>query len=303
MRALVVGIGGGGDVVGSIAVARQLEADGRECVLGGVAWERFPVDPYPGPRPIGDWRGHEPLGDAAGIATPGTPVTTPEGAHFCESRVAEFLGEPTVLIDVAGGTQSAAAGFAAAMTELDCDSLVLVDIGGDAIALGHEPTLASPLCDALMLAAAPPESTLVILGAGCDGELRPSEVLERVAGLARAGAWRGAQGVTPDQASEIEAAARVAVTEASLGVARCVRGEHGEVPIRGGRRSVELGPAGAIAFEFDLDTAMGELPLARAVAGCDSIAAGHEALLALGVNSELDFERRRAAEAAAEHSG
>jgi hypothetical protein len=132
-----------------------------------------------------------------------------------------------------------------------------------------------------------------VLGAGCDGELRPAEVLARVAALARAGAWLATTGVTPEAAAEIEAAAQGAVTEASLLVARCARGELGEVEIRGGRRTVEAGPAGALCFLFDLDRALTELPLARAVAGSASIQDAHEALDALGVGTELGYERSR----------
>ena len=68
------------------------------------------------------------------------------------------------------------------------------------------------------------------------------------------------------------------MTEASLLVARCARGTIGEVEIRGGRRTVEAGPLGALCFLFDLEAASAELPLARAVAGTDSIAAAHDAL-------------------------
>ncbi|CAN5400631.1 DUF1152 domain-containing protein [soil metagenome] len=281
-------------MVGSIAVARQLEAKGCEFVLGGVAWERLPVDPLPGPRPLAELRGAEPLGKHAALARPDSPVTTQTGARFSESHVAEFLGRPTVLIDVTGGARGAADGLTRAATELDCDTTVLVDIGGDAIALGGETGLASPLCDAVMIAAAPKGSVLSILGAGCDGELRPAEVLERIATLARAGASLGADGVTPAQADEIEAAAQSAFTEASMGVARCARGEFGVVPIRAGRRTVELGPAGAISFLFDLDRALPELPLAEVVAGSTSIEGGRRALEAIGVRTELDFELERA---------
>jgi hypothetical protein len=296
----VLGIGGGGDAVGSLAVARELEARGLEWVLGGVAWERFPVDPYPGPRPLADVKGGSPLGAAAALVDPQRGATTPEGAHFCESRLAGFLGRETVLVDVTGGPVGTEAAIRTACAELACDLVVLVDIGGDAIAVGGEPGLASPLCDAVMIAGAEAiagvPSMLCVLGAGCDGELRPAEVLDRVAVLAAAGAWIGTLGVTPRAAQEIEAAAAVAVTEASLLVARCAQGTHGEVEIRGGRRTVEAGPLGAICFVFDLLTAMGELPLVRAVRGTGSIAAAHDALSAVGVSTELGYERRRAAE-------
>ena len=46
------------------------------------------------------------------------------------------------------------AGLADAAAQLDCDLLALVDVGGDVLAHGGEPGLASPLCDAVLLAAA-----------------------------------------------------------------------------------------------------------------------------------------------------
>lgn len=296
-RAIVLGIGGGGDVVGALAIARQIESLGCEVTLGGVAWERLPVDPLPGPRPLEQTRGARMLGRRAALADPGTPVETVGGARFSESQVAEFLGRATLLIDVSAGAAGAAEGIAAAAAELEADLLVCADIGGDAIAHGGDPGLASPLCDAVVLAAAamvPALSPVVaVAGAGCDGELSPALVLERVAGLAAAGAWLGARGVTTEEAAEIERAAATAFTEASVQVARCARGETGPVPIRNGRRSVELGPVGAIAFYFDLARALPELPLARAVAGSASIEAGRDALNAIGVGTELDFEQRR----------
>jgi hypothetical protein len=203
-------------------------------------------------------------------------------------------------VDVSGGTASAAAGIATAVTELGCDLLVCVDVGGDVLARGDEPGLASPLCDAVMVAAAlrladSVEPLLAVIGPGCDGELTAPEVLGRVAELARAGAWLGTWGLTPQIAAELEAAAAVVPTEASLQVARCARGEVGRAPIRDGRRHVELGPVGALTFVFDPLTASPEtLPLARAVADARSIEEGRAALAARGVGTELDYERRRA---------
>src|SRR5690606_23279662 len=151
---------GGGDAVGSLAVARQLEARGLEFVLGGVAWERFAVDPYPGPRPLAHIQGGQLVGQTALVIDPTEGARPPEGVPFRESRMAEVLGEPTVLIDVTAGPDAAAAGIDAAAKRLGCDLVALVDIGGDAIADGSEPGLASPLCDAVMIAAGealPPE--------------------------------------------------------------------------------------------------------------------------------------------------
>ena len=46
-----------------------------------------------------------------------------------------------------------AASDAAIAMELGCDAIVLLDVGGDVLAHGDEPGLASPLCDAVVLAA------------------------------------------------------------------------------------------------------------------------------------------------------
>ena len=179
--------------------------------------------------------------------------------------------------------------------------LVCVDVGGDVLAHGDEPGLASPLCDAVMLAAAlrvagHVEPLLAVIGPGCDGELTAIEVLERVAELARAGVWLGTWGLPPDVAAELDAAATLVPTEASLQVVRCARGEVGQARIRRGRRHVELGPVGALTFFLDPVGAPPEaLPLARAVAETTSIEAGRAALAARGVNTELDYERDRAA--------
>jgi hypothetical protein len=294
----VLGIGGGGDVVGALSAARLCQSFGAEFRLGGVAWERFPIDPYPGPRSIDQIVGGKPLGPAAVLADVHT--TTPDGVAFSESRMAGFICSDTVLIDITGGPTAVADAIADAAATLDCDLCVFLDVGGDVLAHGDEPGLASPLCDAVMLAAAAVLSkrtpTLgAVYGPGCDGELTPAEVLERIGELARAGGLLGAWGLTPAIAEQIEAAAEVVPTEASLMAVRCARGETGSVAIRGGRRTVELTPLGGLTFFFDPATAVRETaPLARAVAEADSLDAAQAALAAAGIRTELDLERARA---------
>jgi len=266
-------------------------------VVGGVAWERFVVDPVPGPRSAGEIRDGSPLGKHAVLARAET--STPEGVRFSEAHVAAHLRSPTVLIDITGGAPGAAEGIAAAAGLLGCDLVICVDVGGDALATGSEPGLASPLCDAVMLAAAARHTTRLdvvaaVIGAGCDGELTVAEVLGRIAALAAAGAWIGSSSVTSAQADEIEQVALAAGSEASKLVAHCARGETGEVAIRAGRRQVALGPIGALGFYFDLEAATAELPLAAAVADAERLETAREALAAIGIRTELDYERERA---------
>lgn len=297
----MLGIGGGGDVVGALAVARLCENLGTPFALGGVAWERFVIDPKPGPRPLAEVMGARRLSETAALAGPGT--TTSDGTPFCEARMAEHLGEETVLIDVTRGPAGVTDGILAAAAELGCDLAIHVDVGGDVLSHGDEPGLASPLCDAVMLAgiaATTPSLPGIgaVFGPGCDGELTAAEVLERIAQLARGGGWLGAWGLTQDLADQLEAAARVVPTEASLMAVRCARGETGEASIRGGRRTVVLGPIGALTMFFDPVVAVegGAAPLAHAVAAAGDIEEARGALAALGVRTELDYERSRARE-------
>jgi hypothetical protein len=293
-------MGGGGDVVGTLAITDLLEGLATEWVLGGVGWERSPIDPRPGPRSLAEIRGGRPCGSAAVLTEGGT--TTLDGVEFSESRMAAHLGKPVLLLDITGGPQTLATGLAQAAAELDCDAIVLLDVGGDVLAHGDEAGLASPLCDAILLAAGlflarSNEVIGAVYGPGCDGELTPDEVLQRITELQSADALLGAWGLTPRACELVTSAAEVVPTEASLNAVRCARGERGKVPIRGGRRTVELTPLGALTFFFDpVAAASSAVPLATAVSPAASLEEAHDALVALGVETELDLERARARE-------
>jgi hypothetical protein len=285
-------------VVGALAAAELARARGATAFVGGTTWERSAVDPRPGPRPLDDVVGAERLGPSVALAGAGTQ--THDGVRFAEGRLAEALGEPVVLLDPNGGPAAAAEGIATAAEHLECDLVVLLDVGGDVLAHGDEPGLGSPLCDAVCLAAAPALSArwavaLGVFGAGCDGELRPAEVLARVAEVAGAGGLLGAWGLTQEAAARLETAVAAVPTEASAQALACARGAIGEVPIREGRRVVERSPVGALIFFLDPVVALESAArLAKAVAGATSLEDANERLHAIGVRTELDWERRTA---------
>ena len=301
-RPLVLGIGGGGDVVGALATAEAARLyHGATPVVGGVAWERLPIDPQPGPRAVGEIEGGRALAPLVLAASADTRVRA-SGVLFAESRMAGLLGEETALVDVTGSPAALADSIALAADALGCDLVVFVDVGGDVLAHGHEPGLGSPLCDALMLAAAVRihrAGRLPVLagvfGIGCDGELTVPEVHERLADVAGAGGLAGSRGITPPVASRLEAAVDAVPTEASAMALRAYRGGVGSVAIRGGRRTVELTPAAAGTVYFDAAVAFDATAvLARAVDGAGSLHEANEALRALGVRTELDWEASRA---------
>jgi hypothetical protein len=216
---------------------------------------------------------------------------------FAESHMAEFLGEDTVLVDVGGGPAAVADGLAQAAAKLGVDLIVFADVGGDVLAHGNEPGLGSPLCDAVMLAAAVRlereghEVLGAIFGPGCDGELTLAEVSARLADVAAAGGLAGARGLTPPIADRLDAAIEQVPTEASAQAVRGFRGGFGATSIRGGRRKLELMPAVALTVYFDVSIAYeASAPLARAVYDAGSLDEANEIMRGLGVRSELDWE-------------
>ncbi len=294
-------MGGGGDVVGALATAELIRLyDGGDPVLGGLTWERRPFDPVPGPRAAAEITDAEALAPGILLAGPDTRLRDRD-VFFAESRMAEFLGQRTVLIDINDGPAPVAAGLEQAIAALKCDLLVLVDVGGDVVARGDEPGLRSPLCDAVMLAAGARLSSrgqpvlLGIFGIGCDAELTPSEVLARVSDVAAAGGLCGARGLTGPVADRMEAAIELVSTEASAQAVRAFRGASGPMQIRGGTRTVDLTPSASLTFYLDVDiTIKAAGRLARAVADAGSLEEANDALNRLGVGTELDYEREAA---------
>lgn len=297
-RPLVIGMGGGGDVVGALATAELCRHyDGAHPVLGGLAWERRPIDPQPGPRRVEEIEHGEEVAPGILLARSETAVRG-RPVRFAESRMAEFLGEPTVLITLDRGPAAIADGLAQVAARMRTDAFVFIDVGGDVLADGEEPGLRSPLSDAIMLAAAARlerggQAVLGgVFGIGCDGELTPAEVLVGLGDLAEGGGLCGARGLTEDVARRLEEAVRLVPTEASAQAVEAFRSAAGPAAIRGGARQIERTAAATVTFYFDVRVAFERRGrLAQAVDPAASLEAANEAMAALGVRTELDLER------------
>jgi hypothetical protein len=298
-RPLVIGMGGGGDVAGALATAEALRLyDGAEPLLGGLTWERRPIDPVAGPRRADEIEAGWELAPGILLAGPHTRVRGRE-VFFAESRMAAYLGRPTVLIDIHGGPAAIAGGLGRAITSLGRDLTVFIDVGGDVLAQGDEPGLRSPLCDAVMLAvaqrlaAAGHPVLLGVFGIGCDSELTVSEVLQRISWVAAADGLCGVRGLTEPVAARVEESLALVPTEASAQAIRAFRGASGTVSIRGGARSFELSSAAAQTTFLDVAATFASVGrLARALMDAGSLEEANDALHALGVRTELDLERR-----------
>lgn len=288
---LSIGIGGGGDVAGALVVSQAIADLGprASCFIGGISWERRTFDPLAGPRAICEVRNGRALNQYAVFATPTT--SGPEGILFSEARASAFLqGQPVALVDPGDGPAMAATGIIAAASSLGCDCVVLVDVGGDALATGHEGNLVSPIGDAIMLATTPwveQEGLTVItavLGLGCDGELSVDEGLAR---LARVDAVAGKHPRLPIPEKQLHllmTAAEFIGSEATAMAISCALGNRGERLIRGGDQVAQLTPAGAEIHLLDARTTFQTAaPLAKAVSHSQSVEEAHEILVRHGI--------------------
>jgi hypothetical protein len=297
-RALVIGVGGGGDVVGAFAVARFLEFCGLEFLLGGLSWERSVYDPIPGPRKLCETRNVRALHEFAWMANAETQTMT--GVYYAESRMAAALAQEVLLLDINGGVPGVMNGIETAMRELQADLLVGIDVGGDSLAEGHEPGLRSPLADSIMLAAFAElekrgrRTLWGVFGYGSDGELSVDEIEFALSRIGAAGGLLGGWSLTPQIAAELERIIQTVPTEASAIPLRCLSGAWGKQKIRGGERSVKLTPLTALTFFVSTSVVFETLSRpARAVQHSGSLTEANDALHALGIRTELDLESAR----------
>jgi hypothetical protein len=295
-RALVVGVGGGGDVVGALAAARFLEFCGLGFVLGGLSWERNVYDPIPGPRKLSETRNVRVLHSFAWMANADSQTDT--GVYFAESRMAAALAQEVLLIDINGGTAGVVDGIEIAMQELQTDLLVGIDVGGDSLAQGHEPGLRSPLADSIMLAAFAElakrgrRTLWGVFGYGSDGELTVDEIEAVLSKLAAVNGLQGACALTQKIAAEIEEVIKTVPTEASAIPVECFRGAWGTKLIRGGRRTLKLTPLTTLTFFMSPEKLYESISRpAQAVRKSSSLDEANDALHGLGIYTELDFER------------
>jgi len=295
-RSLVIGIGGGGDVAGALATARFLEFCGLEFVLGGLSWERRVFDPLPGPRMLNEVDNVRALHEFAWMANRETQSKA--AVYFAESRMAEFLAQEVLLVDISGGVRGVVAGLERAIEVLQTDLLVGLDVGGDSLAKGTEPGLRSPLADSIMLAAFVElekrgyRVLWGVFGYGSDGELTVDEIEAALTALATAGGLLGAWGLTPKIAAELEAVIKTVPTEASAIPVQGFRGVSGEREIRDGGRRVKLTPLSALTFFMSATKVFETLSRpAQAIYTSSSLDQANDALHAIGIKTELDAER------------
>ncbi len=290
-RALFVGIGGGGDVVTASVLALSFERCGGEAVIASIVWERLSVDPVPGPVKLDELIGAElrdgyAIVDSDTYAIRGGKRVVPQIAN-----VAKALERKLYALEIVGGVEGLVNGLRNLVKDLGIDLVVGIDVGGDALALGTEESLWSPLADAIGVAALAglDRSILAIASPGADGELPKSYVLKRISGLAELGALLGGYIFSKDDCRTYEKVLSVAKSEASSIPLKACLGYVGKVEIRGGSRCVDVDAVNLAVFFLD-PKIVAQHSVAKYVAGSRSIDEARKRLHEQCIATELDLE-------------
>lgn len=290
-RVVVVGAGGGGDVISAFVFCKVLEelVGVRECLPLGVLWERWVVDPYPGPVPVANIRN----------ARFSKCVWVNENTYVVRGRysfkphtayVAEKLRNEVPAVTLERGVS----GVYECFNELvggGENVLIDLDVGGDILAEGWENNLWSPLADSITLAATARVGGLVgVTALGADGELSQDLVLKKVSELMGMGGYVGVIGFWTHHAELYEGLIDRVKTEASRAPYLALKGHVGSKAIRGGSRTIEINALTPVTFLLKSEDVMKVNKLAQMISHTNSLAEAWSMSKKLGIPTELDLE-------------
>ncbi|MDX3839401.1 DUF1152 domain-containing protein [Streptomyces europaeiscabiei] len=288
MKRLIVAAGGGGDAVAAAMLHAALYGDEDQAVILTYAWDRLLIDPVPGPRGPNNFTGLQHLTPAVRTVPAETRPIAPAGSTL--PRLAAELPHTFALIDPHHGVEGITRQLEELVDRLSPESIDLLDVGGDILARGDEPTLKSPLADAVTLAACCQVNApirLLVAGPGLDGELPPDELRGILGPLVHT--------FTAKDVEPISSVLEWHPSEATGMLAATARGVRGTCEMRDAGLPVPLTDEGPTVHEVDLDEALSRNQLARAItatATLDEVEAHSREICGY---SEIDYERNKAA--------
>ncbi|MGX9889829.1 DUF1152 domain-containing protein [Streptomyces sp. NPDC002276] len=268
MTRLIVAAGGGGDAVAAAMLDAALYGDGDQTVILTYAWDRLLIDPIPGPRSTADFTGLEVITPAVRKVPAEARPIAPSGSTL--PRLAAELPHTIALIDPRHGTEGVTRQVEELLTHLQPTTIDLLDIGGDVLARGGEPTLKSPLADSLTLTACAQVNApvrLLVAGPGLDGELSHEDLRDLLGPVIHT--------LTAKDVEPIASVLEWHPSEATGMLAATARGVRGTCEIRDAALPIPLTDDSPTVHEIDLDEAEA---LSRKVCGF----------------SEIDYERNKA---------
>ncbi len=298
LRALVIGIGGGGDVVSAIVAYNYYKKLGYETSLGAVIWERYVEDPIPGPICYDSLHNYRKLNESVYIVNKDTYAIRGKRKVIPQIvRVLSVLNEEGYGICIKNGPHGTFIDLYDAVLKEGFDIVIGVDAGGDVLAKGCEETLRSPLVDFTMLYVLTKlqekgiRTLLGVIGAGSDGELDHDYVLKRIAEIGRLNGLIDIKGIDVDSLKILDEVLKIANTEASRIPVEAFRGYYGIRELRDGRKRAKVDPMSSVMFFMDPKVVASTSFLFPIVSEAKDLEDLDEKLRNYGIYSEYSFEK------------
>lgn len=289
MQELLVAAGGGGDAIAAYMLATRFTSE--RPTIATWAWDRLMIDPLPGPRSASDFEGLDNPSSGVHVITARTKPIPPAGSTL--PRLASDLDVDLILLDPAEGCAGLARQIAAAAQWSGAEGIVVLDVGGDAVSRPGDAGLRSPMADISTLVAASATglpARLIVVGAGCDGELAPELVDRRLKSI-------GAHSlglVSSSETDRVVPTLRWHPSEATALVVMAALGHRGQVEIRDQGLPVHLSDTTATVDEMSLAAALPPDEVTDRIRATASLAALEDAFRETFQISEIDYERRKA---------
>ncbi|GAA2875933.1 hypothetical protein GCM10010524_04160 [Streptomyces mexicanus] len=264
-----------------------LYGDEDQAVILTYSWDRLLIDPLPGPRRPADFTGLERLTPAVWAVPAQASPIAPAGSTL--PRLAAELPHPFALLDPYQGAEGLTHQLEDLVSHLEPESIDLLDVGGDILAQGDEPTLKSPLADALTLAACCQVNAtvrLLVAGPGLDGELLPEDVGDVLGPIIHT--------FTARDVDAISSVLEWHPSEATALLAATARGVRGTCEIRDAGLPVPFTDDSPTVHEVDLDDAISRNQLARAIMATAHLDEAEAHSREICGYSEIDYERNKA---------
>ncbi|WP_405751227.1 DUF1152 domain-containing protein [Streptomyces sp. NBC_01411] len=293
MKRLLIAAGGGGDAIATAMVHAALHGPDEPALVLTYAWERLVVDPVPGPRRPSDFTGTVTAGPTLRLVTPRSAPRPPAGSLL--PRLSADLRPALGLLDPYAGASGLARQIEEAAAYCEAGHVDVVDVGGDILADGTEPTLRSPLGDALVLAACARTgipTSVHVAGPGLDSEVPEAALLPLLGDPLHT--------LTHADTLSVQAVFDWHPSEAGALLVAAARGIRGVCGTRDAPHPVTLGDASPHVYRLTLARALEINPLARALAESASLADAERASERVCGFSEIARERARAAQLAQE---
>ncbi|MEM1695331.1 MAG: DUF1152 domain-containing protein [Desulfurococcaceae archaeon] len=291
-HALVLAIGGGGDIASAVVIARSLARFNVKYTLASIAWERFVYDPVPGPIRLDEVRNYVKRGEGYVVVDKNSyAVRNDRKVVFQAVNASKATGEHVYVVDVYGGVR----GYVEAMNEVisstGADYVLGVDVGGDSLATGCEETLWSPLADWMGVSAVGSlKGVLAVHSLGSDGELEQNYLLTRVDQISQRGGLIAVSSLSRRDAELLEELLRYVKSEASMVSLLALKGYRGLFKLRMGSRSVNVNLISTFTFYLLADVVSRDVSVLNELASTRSLSEANNLLNRYGIYTELNLE-------------